>query len=175
MKKLLLVAVVATIWIFSACQDSLVTEPTEDSAEINLLTKEGTINLCCPALDPLTGECSVNGTLSYSHKINEVSPSDYMVYITIRIKAEICGEANAVGHLRWIIQERNEHSFQIRNNNADYTFYKDGSEKYFTRRYHVGNRGDILLEIRYRVDLFDLRILQMKIVSISNVSTTVTP
>ena len=51
---------------------------------------KGEINLCCGVLDPVTGECQVNGKVKYAHYTLRKGDGKAMIRVNLELDAELC-------------------------------------------------------------------------------------
>ena len=53
---------------------------------------KGEINLCCGVLDPVTGECQVNGKVKYAHYTLRKGDGKAMIRVNLELDAELCNK-----------------------------------------------------------------------------------
>ena len=167
MKKLFVLPVFFLIMFFIGCQENPITEPVAERSS-PILSKEGTINLCCDVSDPFfSGECSFIGSLYYIHEVKYSNNSAYAtIGLTIDVDAKLCPKDPQFSFVSWTIAKGSTHSFVVKNLGLEYSnsIFKGGSEKKFTELYTISNRTDLMLEIQFLVNLNDLKIVNIRTV-----------
>jgi hypothetical protein len=163
MKKLILSLSLLFLFLFIGCQENQLSEPVlnENNASV---AKTEIIDLRCFLIDPAsTSQCKLVGKLTYNHEATVLSNStNLLITLLIDIDAWLCGEANHVGY-PWVIRQTNTHTFIVKNFQNLNTTFKSDNERYFVKHYKITNRDDLMLEIKYIVDQYNLRIRSISI------------
>lgn len=160
MKRLFVCFGFLMIPVFFGCQESPVFDPATDESNL-ILNKKETINLYCPVMDPISGQCAVRGKVTYDHEVvgtTHYNLTNVRVNLGIKIDAEIMSEAYQVGFPRWTVLANSQQSFFLKNMESSGTLNKGENERSFVKHYNIDNRDDLLLEVNYVVNLNSLRV-----------------
>lgn len=120
------------------------TSPVTHTTGIQPVMQE--LKLCCKAYDPVSGDCMINGKVSYLHEA--VAYADGMVRVDLKIEmdAELC--TGLMGC----------HKFTICGNSSHSVLVSLSGTKEVEKNYAVCFRPDLRLGVLYKVTAHDIGI-----------------
>ena len=156
MKTLKVIFSTILVLAFFGCQESLINQPEVSlNKEPSQITK-GEINICCGVLDPITGECKINGQVTYIHNILEYQVGVTKVEINIEMNSELCTRL------------MNCRKCDICGSSVDTLFLSEGGKLLLDKDYCVAFRPDLRLCVQYLVTTDRVGITQMNLLQIVN-------
>ncbi len=160
MKTLAAVLTGFLILTFIGCTESLVNQPettfetsknsTAPAVEgISTQVNKDEIKLCCNLNDPVTGECTINGKVTYMHKILSYSGGIATIQIKLELNAELCTKL------------MNSMKYGIYGNHSDVVSVGETGSSIVEKNYQIEHRPYLRLGVQYRVTTSSIQVVRM--------------
>ena len=114
------------------------------------------IPICCQAFDPVTGECSITGKVTYMHQILEYTTDSVRVKINLEMDSELCTKL------------MHPMQYEIYGSSEDIEFVKVNGKILIDKTYEISYRTDIILCVQYLVTTEAVSIMEMNLIPLVN-------
>jgi hypothetical protein len=157
MKTLFVIVSFITVLLIGGCHESQISQPdlsfknnTDKTAfsvsSTGLHPYEQEIKLCCKAYDPVSGDCKINGKVTYIHDAVRYADGLWKVNLKIELDAELCTRLlSAV-------------KFTIYGNSYDVVMVVPSGSKPLEKNYAISFRPDLRLGVLYKVTADEIEI-----------------
>ena len=160
MKNLFVTLVAVLLALIIGCQENFMNEPGYSVEKKSDNVKKNVINICCQVQDPFAGGCTVNGCVTYVHKIinRAMNPTGlYEVSLQLQMDSELCSPLGLL-HLEWKIKAKSDNKIYVS---------EDGIAL-VEKSYKITNRDDVVLLVRYIVTTDGVRISGVNLAEIES-------
>ena len=159
MRTLIVIFSIFITLSFLGCRESLISQPESPvNAEKSIHSPndliKGEINICCPSFDPLSGECKINGKVTYLYNILEYSADDTRIKLDIEMDAELCTKL------------MNPARYGIYGTSSDTLLLSSSGKLLLDKTYGVQHRPDLRLCVQYEVTTEGVSIIQLNLLQI---------
>lgn len=160
MKTLAAVLTSLLILAFFGCTESLVNQPeatSNISSDKTASTVNGTstqvnnneIKLSYNLYDPVTGDCTINGKITYTHSVLGYTGGIATVEYKLEMDAELCTKL------------MNSKKYQIYGNHSDVVYVGETGAVIAEKNYQIQHRPYLRLGVQYKVTTSSIRIVRM--------------
>ncbi len=115
------------------------------------LEMKGEINICCGVLDPVTGECQVNGKVKYAHYTLRKAEGVTMIKVNLELDAELCNKLT------------NPVKYTVYGNSIDTVSIDYGGKLLIDKSYGVLYRPDLKVCVQYVITPLSIGIMQVNL------------
>ena len=143
MKHLISLIVIIGVMGFSGCSENSPTDPVTQLTKPDSQIIRDKIDICYQLIDPLTGSCSLNGCVEYTHQIINAPQTLiglYTIELTFQMYSEICSNCMMM-HPEWIIRGYSQETVNV----------SEEGIALVTKLYEITNRFDVVLKVTYLV------------------------
>ncbi len=167
MKTLTAIFSILLVLAFFGCQESSINQPETspntginktvpgESNAFNPITK-GEINICCPTFDPLSGDCKINGKVTYTQNILEFIAGTSKTRLNLEMDAELCTRLMS------------PMKFSIYGISTDTLFIDENGKLLLDKTYMVTFRPDLRLCVEYLITMNNVSLMQMNLLQVFN-------
>lgn len=111
----------------------------------------GEINLCCGVLDPVSGECQVNGKVKYTHFTLRKVDGITMIKVNLELDAQLCNKLT------------NPVKYTVYGNSTDTISVNRDGKLLIDKSYGVLYRPDLKVCVQYLITPLSIGIMQVNL------------
>ena len=145
---------------FIGCTESFVNQPettfetsknSTASAVEGISTQVNTdeIKLCCKLFDPVTGDCTINGKVTYVHSILYYTGGFATIHFKLELNAELCTRL------------MNSMKYGISGKDSEVVTVGETGLVIVEKNYEIENRPYLRLGVQYRVTSSSIKVVGM--------------
>lgn len=129
--------------LFIGCTENVPTDPNMKMSKPEVQIIKDKIPLCCLVIDPLSGECRLNGCIEYTHQLiagtgNRVGL--YTVLLDLKMNSQLCDKC-MTAHLEWLVKGNSQETVNV----------SEEGIALLDKSYSITNREDVVLYVQYLV------------------------
>lgn len=130
-----------------------VLKPALAAIDFSTLSYEmrGEINLCCGVLDPVSGECQVNGKVKYTHFTLRKVNGKIIIKLNLELDAQLCNKLT------------NPLKYTVYGNSTDTISVNCEGKSLIEKSYGVLYRPDLKVCVQYLITPLSIGIMQVNL------------